>query len=247
MARAAGIVEDKLIYLYCGAAANDPRDYLERAELGRSHALEAVLEAVVNDVGGDARAFSAVELYSCFPIVPKSALRILGMPYMMPTVTGGLSFFGAPFNNHMTHAAVAMVRRLRKEHAASGLLYGNGGFMAYHHALVLTSDPSKANGKLTQDYRVQGQADARRLPIPRIAENYAGAAEIETFTVVYGRDGAPTHATVIGRTPGNERVLARVPGVDKAAIARLLDSEMSPVGLNGSVEQGEDALLVWKF
>jgi acetyl-CoA C-acetyltransferase len=247
LARAAGIAEDKLIYLYCGAAANDPRDYLNRAELSRSHALEAVLEAVVNDVGGDAGAFSAMELYSCFPIVPKSALRTLGTPCMMPTVTGGLSFFGAPFNNYMSHAAVAMVRHLRKEHAALGLIYGNGGFMAYHHALVLASDPSKANGKLAQDYRVQDQADARQLPVPRIAENYAGAAVIESFTVIYGRDGAPTHATVIGRTPADERVLARVPSADKAAIARLLDSGTSPVGLKGRVAQGEDALMVWKF
>ncbi len=27
-----------------------------------------------------------------------------------PTVTGGLTFFGAPLNNYMTHAAVAMVQ-----------------------------------------------------------------------------------------------------------------------------------------
>jgi hypothetical protein len=38
-----------------------------------------------------------------------------------------------------------------------------------------------------------------------------------------------------------------VPGTDSFAIARLLDSEMSPVGLKGSVSEGEHALLTWKF
>jgi acetyl-CoA C-acetyltransferase len=123
----------------------------------------------------------------------------------------------------------------------------SNGSVRKSQATSLASDPSKANGKLAQDYRVQDQADARQLPVPRIAENYAGAAVIESFTVIYGRDGAPTHATVIGRTPANERVLARVPSADKAAIARLLDSGTSPVGLKGRVAQGEDALMVWKF
>jgi acetyl-CoA C-acetyltransferase len=64
-----------------------------------------------------------VELYSCFPCVPKMPRRVLGLaPEVVPSVTGGLTFFGAPLNNYMAHAAVAMVRRLR-EAPGLGLLY----------------------------------------------------------------------------------------------------------------------------
>ena len=34
-------------------------------------------------------------------------------PEVQPTVTGGLTFFGAPLNTYMTHGACAMVRKLR--------------------------------------------------------------------------------------------------------------------------------------
>ena len=65
-------------------------------------------------VEGDGKKFDAIELYSCFPCVPKMARRTLGLgPDVKPTVTGGLTFFGAPLNTYMTHAAVAMVRKLR--------------------------------------------------------------------------------------------------------------------------------------
>src|SRR3569833_2329267 len=68
------------------------------------------------------------------------ARRTLGLgPDVEPTVTGGLTFFGAPLNTYMTHAACAMVRRLRGG-ARLGLLYGQGGFVTKHHALVVSRD-----------------------------------------------------------------------------------------------------------
>ena len=85
-------------------------------------------------VEGDGKKFDAIELYSCFPCVPKMARRTLGLgPDVQPTVTGGLTFFGAPLNTYMTHAACAMVRKLRNG-GKLGLLYGQGGFVTKHHA-----------------------------------------------------------------------------------------------------------------
>ena len=58
--------------------------------------------------------YDLYELYSCFPVVPKMAGDVLGEAALArPSVTGGLSFFGAPLNSYMTHAATAMVRALR--------------------------------------------------------------------------------------------------------------------------------------
>jgi acetyl-CoA C-acetyltransferase len=252
-ARAAGVPEEKLVYFFGGAAADEARDYLERAHLDRSEAQSEVLETVLRDVGGEVSAFSATELYSCFPIVPKIALRILGSDardaHVMPTVTGGLSFFGAPLNNYMTHAAAAMVRHLRATPNGMGLLYGNGGFMSYHHALVLTAQRSRAGEALRSHYSVQERADARQLPPPAVLEHYEGPATIETFTVFYDRNSAPTHGTVIARTATQQRVLARVPASDAAAIATLASGARSPVGMRGQVAPSVEynGMLLWRF
>ena len=110
--------------------------------------------------GGSGKAFDAIELYSCFPCVPKMARRTLGLgPDVQPTVTGGLTFFGAPLNTYMTHAACAMVRKLR-DGAKLGLLYGQGGFVTKHHALVLS--PQAPRQTLAQDTSVQAEADRNR-------------------------------------------------------------------------------------
>src|SRR5438874_4957718 len=156
-ARAAGIAEDRLVHVWGGASAEEPRDYLIRDQFFESHPQNAVLKAVMDLVGGDGRKFDAIELYSCFPVVPKMARRTLGLgPDVQPTVTGGLTFFGAPLNTYMTHAACAMVRKLRSG-AKLGLLYGQGGFVTKHHALVLSRQRPVA--ELALDPSVQAEAD----------------------------------------------------------------------------------------
>jgi acetyl-CoA C-acetyltransferase len=141
-ARAAGIPDERLVFVWGGAAAREPGDYLQRDHYHGSVAQDAVLETV----GGMVEGFDALELYSCFPCVPKMARRTLGLPAdVTPTVTGGLTFFGAPMNDYMTHAAVAMTRRLR-DGGGTGLLYGQGEFVTKHHGLVLADRPAPDGG-----------------------------------------------------------------------------------------------------
>src|SRR4051812_5042142 len=208
-ARAAGIAEAQMIYVHGGASAEEPRDYLIRDQFYQSHAQNAVLGAVLDMVGGDGKVFDAIELYSCFPVVPKMARRTLGLgPDVQPTVTGGLTFHGAPLNTYMTHAACAMVRRLRNG-GKLGLLYGQGGFVTKHHALVLSRDAPAED--LSQDSSVQAEADRRRGEVPEFVTEAAGQGKVETFTVIYSPRGEPEHGVVMLRTSDNKRTLARVP------------------------------------
>jgi len=241
-ARALGIAPEKWVYVWDGAAAREPRDYLQRDQFHRSHAQDLVMETVLAQVGGDASAFEMLELYSCFPIVPKMARRTLGLaPEAQMTSTGGLSFFGAPLNDYMTHAAAGLVRALRSAPGKTALLYGQGEYVTKHHALVLGSSPPP-NGLPPADYSVQAAADARRGPVPPFVESYSGSATLETFTILYGRDGLPTHGIVIARTPAGERLMARVEPDDAAALAVLTDLDRSPVGSTGHVTAGTDSL-----
>src|ERR1700726_504753 len=232
-ARAAGVAEDRLIHVWGGASAEEPRDYLVRDRFFESHAQNAVLKAAMELAGGAGRAFDAIELYSCFPCVPKMARRTLGLGAdVQPTVTGGLTFFGAPLNTYMTHAACAMVRKLRSG-ASLGLLYGQGGFVTKHHALVLSRQPPRAT--LAQDTSVQAEADRHRRPVPEFITEASGKGSVESFTVIYGRNGEVEHGVVMLRTQDNARALARVPANDGATLAHLLDPDRSPVGSRGDI------------
>src|SRR5712692_5599266 len=184
-ARAAGVPEDRIVYAWGGASAEEPRDYLVRDQFFESHAQNAVLKAAMELAGGEGKAFDAIELYSCFPCVPKMARRTLGLNAdMQPTVTGGLTFFGAPLNTYMTHAACAMVRKLRSG-AKLGLLYGQGGFVTKHHALALAQDTS-----------VQAEADRHRRAVPEFVTEADGKGSVESFTAIYGRNGEVEHGVV---------------------------------------------------
>lgn len=244
-ARALGIPEARWVYVWGGAAAREPRDYLQRDQFHHSHAQDLVMETVLGQVGGDAAAFEMLELYSCFPIVPKMARRTLGLAHdAQMTSTGGLSFFGAPLNNYMTHAAAGLVRALRSAPGKTALLYGQGEYVTKHHALVLGSGPSP-NGLPPPDYSVQAAADARRGEVPVFVQEYDGEAMLETFTVIYGRDGQATHGTVIARTPAGQRLMARVAPDDTGTLGVLTDLDRTPVGRTGHVTAGNDQLLHW--
>lgn len=234
-ARALGLAEDRLIHIWGGGSAVEPEDYLQRDRYDHSTAQAAVLEAAVSLVGGEAGRFDRLELYSCFPVVPKMALRALGLTSAQrsPTVAGGLTFFGGPLNNYMGHAIAAMARTLRAHPGEIGLLYGQGGYVNKHHSLVVSTTPPPA--PMATDYSAQAAADAARLPVPAQAVDYAGPAAIEAYTVTYARDGAPLQGVVIARTPEDERVMARVPTSDAATLARLTSWDVSAVGVEGRV------------
>jgi acetyl-CoA C-acetyltransferase len=243
-ARAAGIPEDRLIHVWGGASAEEPRDYLIRDQFFESHPQNAVLKAVMDLVGGDGRAFDAIELYSCFPCVPKMARRTLGFSAdVQPTVTGGLTFFGAPLNTYMTHAACAMVRKLRNG-AKLGLLYGQGGFVTKHHGLVLSSHAPQR--PLAQDTSVQAEADRHRRLVPEFVTEARGKGSVESFTVIYGRNGDVEHGVVMLQTQDNARALARVPANDGATLAHLLNLDRTPVGSTGDIVSADDGVLEWR-
>jgi acetyl-CoA C-acetyltransferase len=243
-ARAAGIAEERLVHVWGGASAEEPRDYLIRDQFFESHPQNAVLEAILDLVGGDGRAFDAIELYSCFPCVPKMARRTLGLgPDVQPTVTGGLTFFGAPLNTYMTHAACAVVRKLRSG-AKLGLLYGQGGFVTKHHALVLSRQAPQ--GALAQDTSVQAKADSHRGAVPEFVTEASGKGSVESFTVIYGRNNEVEHGVVMLRTADNARALARIPASDGATLAHLLNMDRTPVGSSGDIASADDGVLEWR-
>ncbi|MDH4565191.1 acetyl-CoA acetyltransferase [Pseudomonas sp. BN414] len=238
-ARAAGISPNQIIYIWSGARANEPKDFLVRDRFDCSTAQDAVLHSTLAQSDLQPSEVDLVEFYSCFPTVPKMARRTLGFSLEKQlSLAGGLTFFGGPANNYMTHALAAAVRELRDRKGQTALIYGQGEFVTKHAAVVLATTPPR---KPPQMLDVQADADAAAGPQPPLLESYEGSATIESFTVIYDRSGVPSQAPVVARTPSGERVIALVPGDDAAAINLLLGQD--PIGRGGYITSGEKGLL----
>ncbi|MEL0155605.1 acetyl-CoA acetyltransferase [Sphingopyxis sp.] len=233
-ARRRGIPEDRLIYVGMGAAAKEPPSILRRDRYNGSVSMETSINRTLALNGMTAQDFDFVELYSCFPCVPKMARRTLGWPVDRPaTVFGGLTFGGGPIANYMSHAIVSMVEKLRRE-GRYGFLFANGGFATDNHCIVLGKEPIAA-ASFPQDFDYQAEAEAKRGPVPDLVEDYAGPATIESYTIFYGRDGAPRAGVVVARTPEGRRTLAHVDVGDAAMLAFLTDGKAEPVGAAGQI------------
>lgn len=242
-ARRRGVPEGRLVYIGRGASAHEHDDFLARDRYDASPSMRVCLERTLafNEVTADT--LDLVELYSCFPCVPKMARRVIGWPADRPaTVFGGLTFGGGPIGNYMGHATAAMVDSLRAGEGNRGLLFANGGFATHNHAIVLGTEPLPGAGE-AHAFDMQAEADAARGPVPPLVKDYAGPAEIETYTVFYARDGSAKEGVVVARTPEGGRTLAKV--TDAAAIAWLTGGEAEPVGTKGEVV-ADGELRMWR-
>ncbi|OYW24795.1 MAG: enoyl-CoA hydratase, partial [Caulobacter sp. 12-67-6] len=174
------------------------------------------------------------------------ALRALGLDPAAhpPTVTGGLSFFGGPLNNYMTHATCAMVRALRAAPGELGLLYGQGGYVNKHQSLVVST--AAAPAPLALDFSLQAEADGARGAVPPLAEAYAGPATVETYTITFDRKGDAAEGIVILRTPDGGRTMARVPVEDAESLDLLRATERSAIGAAGVVRLDTFGKPVWE-
>ncbi len=244
-ARRRGVPDDRMVFVGAGAAAHEPDDIFVRDAYNDSPGMRVSIEKALTLNGLTAADLDCVELYSCFPCVTKMARRALGWPLEKPhSVYGGLTFGGGPIGNCMMHAAACMVERIRRG-SETGLIFANGGYATHNHSIVLSRRPSKSN-PFPQDYSYQPEADRLRRPVPEFIQDYAGPGTLETYTVIYDRQGAPMFGTVIALTPEGKRFICRVPKEDREGIEFLTSGKTEPVGTRGTTYKGENDYIFWK-
>ncbi|MDQ2721854.1 MAG: acetyl-CoA acetyltransferase [Actinomycetota bacterium] len=218
-AREYGIPDDRVVYVWGGAGADESATFLHRDGFGGSPAMASTMGRTLGNAGVRAEDLDLVDVYSCFPVVPKLACLALGLPHDASlTVTGGHSSFGGPMNSYTLFSVVAVAQRLR---AGGGLalVHGNGGFVTYQHALLL-SDTPHAEGYVGQPDPVAITPTAAPQLVPAVS----GEVTVETATVEHGRDGQPAIGFLIGRTGERHRMAAQTaPGDIASARALSLD------------------------
>jgi acetyl-CoA C-acetyltransferase len=221
-ARELGVPEDRWVYLLGGADVKE-RTVIERQGLSRGPAsVLACQQALeVSDLTlGD---ISVFDLYSCFPIAVFNICDGLALAPDDPrglTTTGGLPFFGGAGNNYSMHAIASTVRRLRAMPGAAGLVGANGGFLSKYSVGVYSTA-----GRDWRGFDSKGlQAEVDAWAAPALAQDHAGVADVETYTIDYA--GPLPRGVLLGRTAQGARVASAVE--DEALVRRMIEEE--PLG-----------------
>jgi len=211
-AREAGVAEARIVHVWGGAGAHDAVDVLGRPHFDASAALSDVLDRTLAATQLTPSDLDVIDVYSCFPVVPKLVGAHLGVPPPVG-VTGGHSAFGGPLSSYTLHALVAVTERLRAG-GGTALVHGNGGYLTHQHTLVLGSEP--------HDYVGDPVPRDTAVPGPPVVDSVDGEeVTVETATVEYGRDGAPTQAFLVARTGSGARYGAATASGDVASAGAL--------------------------
>jgi acetyl-CoA C-acetyltransferase len=224
-ARVAGVPDDDLVFPLAGAAAREQWLISRRLELSVSLAMRECVRRLFDGRSSSVDQVSFLDLYSCFPIAVELASDALGIDPLTderaPSVTGGMTFFGGPGNNYVTHSIATMAETLRRAPGEVGLVTGLGWYASTHSWGTYSTTPPR------DGFRYDSvQADVDAAPLRDADDDYSGPAIVESYTVVHDREGRPSRAITSLRTPADARRLVAVE--EPEAAAQVLDAD--PLG-----------------
>jgi acetyl-CoA C-acetyltransferase len=215
-ARAAGVADDRMVFLHASAEAHDHYFFTERWSLADSPAIAAAVGDALAAARLDTDDVARFDLYSCFPSAVQVATRALGIGDDDPrplTVTGGLGFAGGPVNNYPTHAIARMVELLRADPSGFGCTTALGWYITKHASAVWSATPPEGGFRRVDPAATQADVDGRprREPAGLIDDDVT----IEATSVNFERDGSPVLGIVSSLTADGRRALAntRDPGL----------------------------------
>ncbi|MEQ8263884.1 hypothetical protein [Pseudohaliea sp.] len=207
----------------------------QRPEPARSQVASEVVSTSLARASLGSGDIDLMDIYSCFPCAVSAITDQFAQPSpaaVVPTVTGGLPFFGGPGNNYSMHAIASMTSRLRGRSGRVGLVYANGGVMSKHAAVVLTGDPARAAASATPEFAEISPGSA----VPLVEQSEGGVVLAHT---VRFKQGKPVQATVLAETADRRRFLATTPRGDARTINYMLNS--NPAGQRVMIERDATA------
>jgi acetyl-CoA C-acetyltransferase len=230
-----GVATERWVFPHVALHSSQAITLTARGDLHRWPAMGVLGRAAEACVGQPLRELPLAEVYSCFPAAVRVQQRELGLPPEgTPTVTGGMTFAGGPFNNYVLQAMAALVPRLRERPDDRALITTVSGMLSKPGLAVWSCTPPSTE-TCTGDLGAEGSAvtDIRPVAQPGAAE---GPARVVSATVTYGSedplepvrtavlldlaDGCRTAATcedpLIARATLTEGLIGRVVHVNDA-------------------------------
>jgi acetyl-CoA C-acetyltransferase len=200
-AEALGVPRDRWVFPWSGTDAHDHYFVSERDDLRSSPAIRLAGRDALALAGIGIDDIAHADLYSCFPSAVEIGAAELGLSLdRQLTVTGGLSFAGGPWNDYVTHSIAAMAGVLREDPGSLGLVTANGGFITKHAIGVYGTEPPP-----TPFRHADPQSEVDALPRRTLNEEPDGPIDIESWTVLHDRDGAPESGWVVGLLADGQR------------------------------------------
>lgn len=236
-ARALGIDPSRWVYLRGTGDAHDLWFVSDRVNYHSSPAIKRCGEQALAMAGLSIADIDYLDFYSCFPCAVQLGADALGIARddARPlTVTGGLPYHGGPGSNYTTHAVATMMDTLRSRPGSAGLVTGLGWYATKHSLGIYSAAPGATPWRREDPRAAQRALDA--MAHPEVVTQPHGEATIETYTVVFDREGAPAIGIVIGRLDDGRRFLANTPA-DRTLLEGLVAEEA--IGRRGTVTAGD--------
>jgi acetyl-CoA C-acetyltransferase len=206
-----GIPEERWVYLWGCGDAKDKWFVSDRVNLYSSPAIGACTRRALGMAGLSVDEIDMFDLYSCFPAAVQMAMAELGLSLDEPrplTLTGGLPYAGGPGNNYVMHSIATALGRLRERPEAKALLTGLGWFATKHSAAVYGAQRPPSETWVRTDPDVD-QAVLEAMDSPPSVDRAEGPASVESYTVVFDREGEPEQGVIVGRLGNGEKPGAR--------------------------------------
>ena len=146
-ARAAGVAPDRWLFPHVALHCSTAVTLTARRRLSAWTAMAVLGRAAERRLGRPLRDIGLAEVYSCFPAAVRVQQRELGLDAAgTPTLTGGMTFAGGPFNHFVLQSLVALGRRLRSDPGELGLVTTVSGMLSKPGLAVWSADPPPGAG-----------------------------------------------------------------------------------------------------
>ncbi len=244
-AESLGIPKDKIVFLRGFGDAEDVWLVSERPDMWASPSVRVAVNQALDHIHLSIDEIEFLDFYSCFPCAPRITREMLGISRKDSrplTITGGMPAFGGPGNNYAMHAICRMVTQLREKPEAFGLVQALSWYVSKHSVGVYSGSP----GEITRMHENKGRSGLKNeeyKPVNVVTEA-RGKAKVESYTVLYDREGEPYAATVIGRGEDDNRFIAKIKP-EKNVLEQMTREEI--IGKRGRVEYDSKDALNWFY
>ncbi|MFQ3246972.1 MAG: acetyl-CoA C-acetyltransferase [Arenicella sp.] len=211
-AKSLGISQDKWVFLHGCADANDVWNVSQRENFHSSPAMNSMAKSALSMANKNIDDMAFFDIYSCFPSAVQIACDEFGISHDDArglSLTGGLPYFGGPGNNYSMHGIAEMMNRARENEAEFGLLNANGWYLTKHSMGIYSCQVPESDWSMPPvDLDAGLGSNIGDTPQIKLIEKASGAAQMETFTVIYDKANQPKKSIVIARLESGERCLA---------------------------------------
>ncbi|MBK7948449.1 MAG: hypothetical protein IPK00_06820 [Deltaproteobacteria bacterium] len=229
-----GIPAEKRVHLRAATEMSHGARLGERDVLHRHPGQVLAAQRALELAGIGPDDLDHVDAYSCFPFAVQAGAAALGLGLdPLPSVTGGMTFFGGPLGSYVVHSKANLFERLRADPGSIGVVGSLGGHYAHFGYGVYSTDPGELARPIVEDVSAEFAAMPRRA-LREAPSDRVGPVVVETYTVEVGHDG-PKRLVLATLTPEGHRVFARShdPDLMQAALA---DEDLC--GRSGRVADG---------